>query len=67
MKILLQDNGGYKLYVTLRLLPTDGTQTEMKFTTVWEGARGPVEEHNAAQFIISNEAVEKFKDLLNNY
>ena len=67
MKILLQDNGGYKLFVAVRPLPTDGTQHEIKFTTVWEGARGAVEEHNAAQFIVSSEAVDKLKGLFNGY
>lgn len=67
MKVLLQDNGGYKLYVAIRPLPTDSEQHEIKFTTVWEGARGAVEEHNAAQFILSSEAVAKFKELLDDY
>ncbi len=67
MKIELQNTGGYRLFVSIRPLPTDGTQHEVKFTTVWEGARGTVEEHNAAQFFLSNEAVNKFKELLNGY
>lgn len=67
MKILLQDTGGYKLYVAIRPLPTDKSQHEIKFTTVWEGARGTVEELNAAQFILNDEAVARFKELLHAY
>ena len=67
MKILLQDNGGYKLYVAIRPLPTDPTQHELKFTTVWEGARGPVEELNAAQFILDDQAVDNLIGILGSY
>lgn len=67
MKIELQDTGGYKLFVEIRPLPTDHSQHELKFTTIWEGARGAVEEHNQAQFFLSDRAVAKFKELLNGY
>ena len=67
MKIELQDTGGYRLFVEIRPLPTDATQHEVKFTTVWEGARGAVEEHNAAQFFLGNDAIARLKELLNGY
>lgn len=67
MKIELQDTGGFKLFVEVRPLPTDKTQHELKFTTVWEGARGTVEEHNKSQMFLSNEAISKLKQLLGNY
>jgi hypothetical protein len=67
MKILLQDNGGYKLYAAIRTLPTDSSQHELKFTTVWDGARGSVEELNAAQFILDDQAVENLVKILGGY
>lgn len=67
MKILLQDNGGFKLYVTVRSLPTDSTQHELKFTTVWEGGRGTAEEQNAAQFILDDTAVDNLLQVLNDF
>jgi hypothetical protein len=67
MKIELQNTGGYRLFVQLRPLPTDKTQHEIKFTTVWDGARGVVEEQNQAQFFLGDEAISKLKQLLNSY
>ena len=67
MKTELQDTGGYRLFVELRPLPTDPNQHEIKFTTIWEGARGTIEEHNAAQFFLGNDAVNKLRELLNSY
>jgi hypothetical protein len=67
MKILLQDNGGYKMYAAIRPLPTDPSQHELKFTTVWDGARGTVEELNAAQFILDDQAVDNLLKILSGY
>ncbi len=55
------------MFVQLRPLPTDKTQHEIKFTTVWDGARGVVEEQNQAQFFLGDEAISKLKQLLNSY
>lgn len=67
MKILLQDNGGYQLYAAIRPLPTDLSQHELKFTTVWAGARDVVEEQTAAQFILDDQAVENLLKILGGY
>jgi len=68
MKLLLQDTGGFKLYAELRPIPAlKNKEHELKFTTVWEGARGDVEEHVSSQFILTDAAVENLKKVICGY
>jgi hypothetical protein len=68
MKTLIQDNGGFKLYLEIRAIAAlANKEHEVKFTTVWEGARGEVEEHVKAQFIVDDAGIDQFRNLLNAY
>lgn len=68
MKTLIQDTGGFKLYLEIRAIEAlANKEHEVKFTTVWEGARGEIEEHVKAQFIVDDTGIAQFRNLLNGY
>ena len=67
MKKLIDNSGGFKTYFELRPFTNiahEGWQS-LIITTVWEGARGEVEEHRQYELNLDPIALQNFKDFLN--
>ena len=66
MKKLIQDTGGFQLYAELKPIAALGNkQYELKFTTKWLDSKNPDEEMVKAQFILTEDGVNKLWDVLN--
>jgi len=65
MKKLIQNTGGYQLYAELRPIPALKGEYELRFTTVYDHAKDPDDEHIAAKFILTEDAVNNLWDVLN--
>ena len=67
MKKLIDDSGGYKTYFELRPFtnPAHEGWQSLIITTVWEGARGEVQEHRQYEINLEPESLKNLKELLN--
>lgn len=64
MKVLLQDNGGYKLYAYAKKMDDKYALTHVVFSSTFDGAKNPNEERKISEMFLSEEAVDKLKALL---
>lgn len=64
MKVLLQDNGGYKLYASVRKLEDKYGLTQVVLSSTFDGAKDPNDERKIMEVFLSKEAVDKLKALL---
>lgn len=66
MKRLIDNSGGFKTYFELRPYKNpshDGWQS-LIITTVWEGARGEVEEHKQYELSLDAQSLANFKEFI---
>lgn len=67
MKKLIDNSGGYKTFFELRPFtnPAHKGWASLIVTTVWEGARGDVEEHKQYELNLDPQALSNLKEFLN--
>jgi hypothetical protein len=69
MKRLIDNSGGYKTYFELRPFTNPSGShkgwASLIVTTVWEGARGDVEEHKQYELNLDPAALKNLKEFLN--
>jgi hypothetical protein len=68
MKKLISNSGGYQLYAELKPISlSKAGETELRFTTVYDNAKDPTDEHLKFQLILDPSAVENLGQLLQQY
>lgn len=67
MKKLISDSGGYKTFLEIKPIssPSHSGWVHLRISTVWEGARGKVEEYTKFEMSLDPEAKNNLKEILN--
>jgi hypothetical protein len=65
MKKLIQNTGGYQLYAELAPIEAMKGENVLKFTTVYDHAKDPDDQHTPFMCIMDDAALQNLKDLIN--
>ena len=64
MKILINDNDGFKTFLEKTELSKPEGYTQIEFLTVWDGAKYPKGEQTKYKIVLSGEELTKLKKFL---
>ena len=64
MKMLLSNNGGYKMYVETRQFLNSKDSVQLRFLSTFDGSKNPEEEQVKFEIILTEEQRKQLKELL---